>query len=160
MNLSVSSVQSVINEIRKYQDDLNRKCEEFCQRLADEGVILAKTKIMQYPAIYTGELLGSIKDEPGAAITNGAYWLIYTGCEWAPYVEFGTGLVGSQNPHPDTGLASWKYDVNEHGEAGWFYFREGEWHWTKGMPSRPFMYETARDLRNLVPKIAKEVFGS
>lgn len=115
---------------------------------------------MQFPAVYTGELLNSIQSEPGAMISNGSQWIIYTGCEWAPFVEFGTGIIGSGNPHPDPGLANWKYDVNGHGEAGWHYYKDGGWHWTKGMPSRPFMYETGRDLRKIVPKIAKEVFGS
>lgn len=158
--LSVKEVQAAIKELRQYQSDLNRKCEILAQRLAEEGVIIAKVKIMQYPAVYTGELLNSIKCEPGAMISNGSQWIIFTGCEWAPFVEFGTGIIGSDNPHPDTGLANWKYDVNEHGEYGWYYYKEGEWHWTKGMPSRPFMYETGRDLRKIVPKIAKEIFKS
>lgn len=158
--LSVKEVQSAIKELRQYQSDLNRKCELLAQRLAEEGVIIAKIKIMQYPAVYTGELLNSIQSEPGAMISNGSQWIIFTGCEWAPFVEFGTGIIGSDNPHPDTGLANWKYDVNEHGESGWYYYKDGEWHWTKGMPSRPFMYETGRDLRKIIPKIAKEIFKS
>lgn len=158
--LSVKEVQNAIKEIKSYQSDLNRKCEILAQRLAEEGVVIAKVKIMQFPAVYTGELLNSIQSEPGAMISNGSQWIIYTGCEWAPFVEFGTGIIGSGNPHPDPGLANWKYDVNEHGEAGWFYYKDGEWHWTKGMPSRPFMYETGRDLLEIVPKIAKEIFKS
>lgn len=158
--LSVREVQNAIKELRQYQSDLNRKCEILAQRLAEEGVTIAKVKIMQFPAVYTGELLNSIQSEPGAMISNGSQWIIYTGCEWAPFVEFGTGIIGSGNPHPDPGLANWKYDVNEHGEAGWHYYKDGGWHWTKGMPSRPFMYETGRDLREIVPKIAREVFGS
>lgn len=157
--LSQSSLRKAQQEIQRYRQELIQKTQTFVQRLADEGVILAKVKISQYPAVHTGELLNSIMDEPGAVITNGSQWIIYTGCEWAQFVEFGTGITGSQNPHPDTGIANWKYDVNEHGDTGWWYYKEGEWHWTKGMPSRPFMYETAKDLADLVPKIAKEVFG-
>lgn len=159
-SLSPSSIHAAIKEVRAYQSDLNRKCELLAQRLAEEGVVLAKVKIMQFPAVYTGELLNSIQSEPGAMISNGSQWIIYTGCDWAPFVEFGTGIVGSENPHPDTGLTGWKYDTNKHGEAGWHYYKDGEWHWTKGMPSRPFMYETGRDLRKIVPKIAREVFKS
>ena len=113
---------------------------------------------MQYPAIDTGTLMNSIKDEPGAVITNGARWIIYTGCEWAPFIEFGFGAVGGHNPHPVPSLAGWKYDINKHGESGWWYNKGGEWHWSGGQPSKPFMYETGKDLRLLVPKIAKEVF--
>lgn len=159
-SLSQSSIQQAIREIEQYKQEIFNKTKIFAQRLADEGVILAKVKIMEYPAVYTGELLNSITDEPGAVITNGSQWIIYTGCPWAQFVEFGTGITGSENPHPDTSIANWKYDVNEHGDAGWHYYKEGEWHWTKGMPSRPFMYETARDLVKLVPKIAKEMFSA
>lgn len=160
ITLTQSSIQQAIREIEQYKQEIISKTKIFAQRLADEGVILAKVKISQYPAVYTGELLNSIIDEPGALLTNGSQWIIYTDCEWAAFVEFGTGIVGSENSHPNPDLASWKYDVNEHGESGWMYFKEGEWHWTKGMPSRPFMYETARDLKRLIPKLAKEVFGS
>ena len=55
-------------------------------------------------------------------------------------------------------LSSINY-VNNHGEKGWFYFRDGEWHWTKGMPSRPFMYETSIELAEKIVEVAKEVFG-
>lgn len=160
VSLSQSSIQNAIHEIEAYKQELMRKTQVFAKRLTDEGVILAKVKISQYPAVYTGELFNSIADEPGAIITNGSQWIIYTGCPWAQFVEFGTGVVGAENPHPNPGLSNWKYDVNEHGESGWFYYKEGEWHWTKGMPSRPFMYETARDLSRIIPKIAKEVFGT
>lgn len=45
---------------------------------------------------------------------------------------------------------------------GWHYFKDGAWHWTQGMPSRPFMYNTASELRsmNTIADIAREVFGS
>ena len=123
------------------------------------GVETAKMKVRQYNAVYTGELLNSINYEQGAVIQSGATWIVYTGCDWAKFVEFGTGIVGKQNPHPDTGIIGWKYDVNDHGEAGWFYYLDGKWHWTKGMPSRPFMYETSIELAEKIAKVAKEVFG-
>lgn len=159
-SLSQSSIKQAVREIEQYKREIITKTKIFAQRLADEGVILAKVKIMEYPAVYTGELFNSIMDEPGSVITNGSQWIVYTGCPWAQFVEFGTGITGSENPHPDTSIANWKYDVNEHGDAGWHYYKDSEWHWTKGMPSRPFMYETAMDLTNLVPKIAMEVFGA
>lgn len=160
--LSVSEVQNAIQEIRKYQSEITYKCQKLAQRLAEEGVYIARVKIAEYDAIYTAELLASIDYEYGSAVKNGSKWIIYTGCEYAPFVEFGTGIVGSESPHPDTSLANWKYDVNSHGEAGWSYFndRDGQWHWTKGMESRPFMYETGRDLRMTIDKVAKEVFNS
>lgn len=158
--LSTREIKAAKKQLRDYQKEITQKCEELVHRLADEGVILAKVKLTQFPAIDSGELLNSIMDEPGAVLTNGARWIIYTGCEYAAFVEWGFGLRGEQNPHPDPSLANWKYDIHGHGTAGWWYYKNGEWHWSGGQPSKPFMFETGRDLRNLVPKLAKEVFGS
>jgi hypothetical protein len=159
--LSVQEVNKAISELRKYQSDIDYKCRLLAQRLAEEGVFIARLKIAEYDAIYTTELLQSIKSEYGGVIQHGGKWIVYTGCDYAPYIEFGTGLIGSQSPHPDTSLVNWKYDVNEHGEKGWMYFNDtdGQWHWTQGMQSRPFMYETGKELRLIVKKIAKEIFG-
>ena len=74
-------------------------------------------------------------------------------------MEFGTGVVGQESPHPDTSIVGWKYDMNQHGDMGWYYFKDGEWHWTKGMPSRPFLYQTGMDLRERIEEIAREVFA-
>ncbi|POP31853.1 hypothetical protein C3B58_14595 [Lactonifactor longoviformis] len=158
--LSAREIKSAQKQLRDYQKEITRKCEELAHRLADEGVILAKVKLTQFPAIDSGELLNSIMDEPGAVLTNGARWIIYTGCDHAAYIEFGFGLRGEQNPHPDPSISNWKYDIHGHGSAGWWYYKNGDWHWSGGQPSKPFMFETGRDLRNLVPKLAKEVFGS
>ena len=139
-NLSVSSVRAAIKDLEDYKKDLANKCNMLSQRLAEKGVEIAKLKI-------------------GAVVQDGAKWIVYTNCPWAKFVEFGTGIVGSKSPHPDTSIIGWKYDVNEHGEEGWFYFRDQKWHWTKGLPSRPFIYETAQDLREIVVYTAKEIFG-
>ena len=158
-DMSIRGLKNLKKQLLDYKADFNTKVNLFTERLALEGVILAKTKIAEKDAVFTGELYDSMNLRKGDAIYNGSQWIIYTDCPWALYVEFGTGIVGAQNPHPLPGVANWKYDINEHGESGWFYFRDGEWHWTKGMPSRPFMYETALELPEKVNRIAKEVFG-
>lgn len=70
------------------------------------------------------------------------------------YVEFGTGVVGQRTSHNLRSSAN--YDINGHGDKGWWYPttetdpNPHKWTdpdgvlraWTKGMPSRPFMYET------------------
>lgn len=61
--------------------------------------------------------------------------------------EMGTGIVGSENPHPK--LGTWRYDVNEHGEKGWFYPKEdGTYGWTRGLPSRHMFYSAFEDIKN------------
>lgn len=160
--LSVREVNNAIKELRKYQSDIDYKCRLLAQKLAEQGVYIARLKIAEHDAIYTSELLASIQSEYGGVTQHGGKWIIYTGCDYAPFVEFGTGIIGSQSPHPIASLVNWKYDVNEHGESGWFYFndRDGQWHWTRGMQSRPFMFETGQELRKIVVSVAREVFGN
>lgn len=70
--------------------------------------------------------------------------------------EMGTGIVGSNNPHPnpDGPFKSWKYDVNEHGEKGWLYPKEdGTYGWTRGLPSRHMFYSAFQDIKNEIGNI-------
>lgn len=111
------------DDIRKYRLELQKKCDEFTRQLAEEGVAIAKANILSEDAIYTGELLNSMNIKPGDVIVNGASYHIYTACPWAKFVEFGTGIEGKENSHPDASIIGWKYDINNHGEKGWFYFK-------------------------------------
>ena len=42
------------------------------------------------------------------------------------YLEFGTGIIGANKPHPEASKIGWKYDVNNHGEIGWTFRRSVE----------------------------------
>ena len=156
---SLSSIDAAIKEMQAYQEQLTNKCRILAQRVAEIGVEIARVNIADFDAIYSGELFSSIRAEYSGSVPDGASWLVITDCPWAAYVEFGTGIVGQESPHPDTSIVGWKYDVNQHGDMGWDYFKDGEWHWTKGMPSRPFLYQTGMDLRERIEEIAREVFA-
>lgn len=157
---SPSSIDNAIREMKSYQADITYKCKLLAERLANIGVEIARVNVADFDAIYSGELLSSIKAEYDGIIPDGASWMVVTDCPWAFYVEFGTGIVGANSPHPDTSIANWKYDLNQHGDMGWYYFKDGDWHWTKGMPSRQFMYQTGMDLRARIESVAREVFTS
>ena len=77
--------------------------------------------------------------------------------KWA-YKEYGTGIVGLQNPHVAEALrqAGWKYDVNEHGEKGWIYPTENGYRWTKGQPATKKFWEALEKAEELFPDIAKK----
>lgn len=160
--LSAKGFRDIAKQIHTYRMELTDKCEEFAYRMAEEGVAIAQLKILDFDAVFTGELLNSMNLEQGDVVTNGATYLIYTNCGWALFNEFGTGLKGKENPHPDPSIAGWKYDVHDYGAEGWYYYKDGTWHWTQGIPSRPFMFETAQALRDssLIANVAKDVFGS
>lgn len=94
---------------------------------------------------------------------------------YAMYVEYGTGIVGESSPHPDPSRHGWHYDINDHGDTGWWYptdaddpnptkyrSKMGWWAWTAGQAARPFMYETwlwaRRSFNNIITAhINKEI---
>lgn len=72
--------------------------------------------------------------------------------------EMGTGIVGSNNPHPNPtdSFKSWKYDVNNHGEKGWLYPKEdGTYGWTKGLPSRHMFFDAFNEIKNEIGDIVE-----
>ena len=73
---------------------------------------------------------------------------IHVGSDYAIFVEYGTGIVGAQNPHPQP-APGWSYDVNEHGEKGWVYFdrKQNRKRWTKGEVAHAFVYRTREFMR-------------
>lgn len=153
--LSTKEINRAIRELEQYKKELNRKTSLLIEALTDRGVEIAKAQIRELGAVYTGELEESITGYFNPTVQVG---IIRAGAPYAIYVEFGTGVVGAGSPHPAP--AGWRYDVNNHGEAGWWYFndRDQKWHWTKGIESRPFMYNTVQILERESVRIAKEVF--
>jgi len=155
--LNTKDIDRAIREVREFKRELTGKLRLFMQRLTEDGTAIAKYQVISLGAYDTGDLAESLEGE--VMYTDGGNkGIIFTSSPYAAFVEFGTGVMGQGSPHPEK---PWAYDVNEHGEAGWVYYdeREERFRWTKGMPSRPFMYNTAIELESRARQIAKEVFG-
>ena len=183
MTLNGPSITAAIKEVRDFKKILSKAVIELVKELTDKGVEVAQVEIASMGAVDTSTLIDSIMGwyDEGSHIGH-----IYTDLDYAVLVEYGTGIVGEGSPHPGIGDDDWinpdgvtvggktysAYDQNEHGEAGWWYPSPNGWYipkdgvtneeglslaWTKGMPSRPFMYETLRWLEQNAPKIASEV---
>ena len=155
--LDTKDIQRAIKELKAYKREFLDRCNQLVEALTDYGVDVAKVQVSQLDAYYTGELMNSIEGYFSPTTHVG---IIKAGAYYAAYVEFGTGVVGSRSPHPDP--QGWQYDVNAHGDEGWVYYDDdsGNFRWTKGFKSRPFMYNTAREIEKNCAKIAKEVFGA
>lgn len=176
-SLSVSSVRSAIKALEGYKKDLANKCTLLSEKLAEKGVEIAKAEIVSLDAVFTSELLESIhSEEKGSGI-----WAVIAGTSHCAFVEFGTGQVGQSSPYPyafPDGV-SWAYNSGstirqamedivisgstfvKAGEYYWTYIgKDGKLHITKGMPSRPFMHNTANELRDIITETAREVFGT
>lgn len=167
-DLSISSIRNLQKELEKYRDSLNYKARLLAEKLSERGVETARVQIADLDAIFTGELIQSLHSEYMGSTQYGAIFEIVTDSDHAAFVEFGTGQRGEDRPHPyplPEGV-SWDYNVGKTirqnpvtGRYFWFYpGQDGKWHYTEGMPSRPFMYLTSMELIREVPKIAKEVF--
>lgn len=168
ITLSQKSVQDAISQIKAYQNDLTYKCQLLAEKLAEKGVEIARLQLADLDAIFTTELISSAHAEYKGSIKGGGIWAVVAGTDHAMFVEFGTGIVGKRSPYPGKlpeGVG-WQYASGKtirqlaDGRYGWFYQDDnGEWWFTEGMPSRPFMYYTSIQLRDIVVKTAKEVFS-
>lgn len=175
------SIQAAVKAIKDYENSLEYKCRLLAETLAEKGVEIARVQIADLDAIFTSELLQSIHAKYVGTVKGGGVWAVVAGTDHALFVEFGTGQMGAENPYPydlPEGVTL-KYnsgktirqalqDIEVHGniyvKAGEYYWSyigdDGKLHITKGMPSRPFMYLTAIELRDIVSQTAKVVFGS
>ena len=52
VKLDPKSIENAINEIQEYQKDLERRVRLLLKRLTDEGVIIAKAKVVQHGIIH------------------------------------------------------------------------------------------------------------
>lgn len=173
--LSKSSVKRAIRQLKAYKSELTYKCQKLAESLAEKGVEIAKAEIISLDAVFTSELLESIhSEERGSGV-----WVVIADSKHAIFVELGTGIVGKESPYPyefPDGV-SWDYnsgstirqameDIVIHGstfvKAGEYYWtyigEDGKLHITKGMPSRPFMHNTANELKKIIVETAEEVF--
>ena len=84
-----------------------------------------------------GELRRSI-----ASRIEGEEGVVYTALEYAPYVEFGTGLFAVEGGRKDV---PWHYQDDE-----------GEWHTTSGMKPQPFLFPALDENREAIKRLLRE----
>lgn len=165
--LNPESIEKAIAEVNKAKTKLDGISRELMQELVDEGVKYAKAMC----PFDSGETYDSIH----GYITEDGKGMIVAGGN-AVWVEFGTGVKGAESPYPGdestmNGATPYSgYMSGEHiietkdGRIGWFYpvtngDGKTEYRFTEGMPSRPFMWETAHHLRAIAPDVAKVKLG-
>lgn len=167
-DLSISGIRNLQKELEKNCDNLTYKCRLLAEKLSERGIEIARVQIAELDAIFTGELIQSLHSEYKGSTEHGAIFAVVADDESAVFVEFGTGIVGQKSPYPypfPDGV-KWEYASGKtirrlaDGRYGWFYQDDnGDWWFTEGMPSRPFLYNTSLELQKEVVKIAKEIFG-
>ena len=156
-------LKTAIKELQEYKRDLNSRAQQLLQRLINDGISIARVKIIDFDIIHDNNLSSSIN-----GLITGNVGFIKVDDKNAIYFEFGTGPKGETSPHPQGG--SYK-------STGWYTKADGKpmdslygwqplgndgdtYFFTEGQAAKPFMYETALELRNKVVAIAKEVFST
>lgn len=146
MRLSLESIEEYQDYLKKYKKQLPQVAENIVRRVSEVGL---------EDNYKSTELL------PVQNMENIVSGGIKTTDEKETYKEFGTGIVGSNSPHVAEYLAEigWVYDVNEHGEKGWIYPKEGGgFGWTRGIPAQKKFYEAIKRMESKFQEIAIEEF--
>lgn len=173
MNLSISSIQNAIKEVKQYQNDLNRKCEELTKRLCAEGISIAQVhigssgfgKYIHLDSEITPQQAGCravFYMEDSQKIVS--QWQTLEGVKSATVspslmLEFGAGLK-AENKSNTPGVGTGTFPGSTHGnEPGWHYMDlNGEWHYSSGTAPKMPMYFAGKELRDKVVAIAREIF--
>nr|DAE40933.1 MAG TPA: hypothetical protein [Caudoviricetes sp.] len=154
IELTPQSITSAIKQLRKLDDEWNRKTDELIRRLAAIGATKASLGFSR--AVYTGDNDVSVSVEQ---IDNG-YSILASG-EAVLFIEFGSGVTyGYGHPEPKQyGPGTYPGEGHWNDPKGWYLPKgKGGVH-TYGNPPSATMYRTGKELRQGILRIAKEVFN-
>lgn len=123
-----------LNELTlKLEERVNDSIEESLGKACALVEREAKEKAPKGNGALRRSITSEVKDNEG---------VIFTPLEYAPYVEFGTGLFAEEGGRQDV---PWHYKDDE-----------GNWHSTSGQPPQPFMRPALNDNLEKIYKIFKE----
>lgn len=159
--LDTDSIERAIKELKEQQLQLNKKAESLVRLLTQLGLEKARDLCPVDTGVAQNSIIAYMDEADGTGIIRaGGY------CK---YIEFGTGVKGKNGQHPSPeymAVMQWAYNVGafifttKDGREGWFYpADDGSYRFTQGMPSRPFMYETAEYLKKEAKRMAREVLN-
>ena len=164
------SLREAIKQIEAYRDDLPRKCQEICRRLAEEGVRVADAAINSVPIGKTITLTTDINPSrmgckaimkmTGRETRTEDGRIFYT----ALAIEFGAGIRYNPKANPKSsefGMGVGTFPGQTHAEdmSGWWYLgNDGEWRHSYGVKASMPIYSASKEIRQKADAIIKEVF--
>lgn len=131
MSIQFEGLEEVLDAIDSI-DDLPK-----LERALGQACALVERSAKQKAPKGSGELRRSITSK----VENGE-GIVYTPLEYAPYVEYGTGLFAESGGRKDV---PWCYEDDK-----------GEWHSTSGQHPQPFMRPALNENREQILRILKE----
>jgi HK97 gp10 family phage protein len=118
-----------LKDVKSYENALKKAC-----------MLVERTAKQKAPK-GNGELRRSITsriDKDGNELKG----VVFTPLEYAPYVEYGTGLFAEEQGRQDV---PWHYKDDE-----------GNWHSTSGMPPHPYLRPALYENREEILRLLKE----
>lgn len=119
-------------------DKLNYKLETLAKldvsKALNKACLVVENEAKRLCPVDTGDLRNSITHE-----VDDGVGIVGTNKEYAPYVEYGTGIFAVEGNGRDT---PWSYQDDE-----------GNWHTTIGQKPQPFLEPAARIKKKLVIKV-------
>lgn len=97
----------------------------------------AKKKAPKGDGNLRRSITSEVREEGGELVG-----VVFTPLEYAPYVEYGTGLFAEEGGRQDV---PWSYQDDK-----------GEWHTTSGMKPRPYMRPALDENREEIKRILRE----
>ena len=131
MNIEFQGLDAMIEKLEDVADPQKLKAA------LGKACALVERSAKQKAPKGNGELRRSITSK-----VEGLEGIIYTPLEYAPYVEYGTGLFAEEGGRTDV---PWRYQDDE-----------GEWHTTSGMKPHPYMRPALDENREEIKRILKE----
>lgn len=156
VTVKYKDLDRMISNLKNIKSQIDSVPESIIEELLTEG-----ERIMS-GNINMSEVADSVTSYVSIVGKNSAEGYITAEHESAIYLEYGTGIVGVWNPHPEL-PTGWVYDSNEHGYAGWVYWdSSGRKRWTMGLASNQFILKTREELKKTAGDMAikkiKELF--
>lgn len=134
MGVKVEGLEMVLDRLDEVAD-----VEQFEQAMKKACALVEREAKKKAPK-DTGALRRSITSK--VQKVNGAVQgVIFTPLEYAPYVEYGTGLFAEKGGRND----AWSYQDDE-----------GNWHRTNGQHPQPFLHPAFNESRTEILRILKE----
>ena len=131
MNVEFEGAEKLIARLDKMSDEAALK------KSLETAALLVERSAREKAPKDTGALRRSIRSK-----VEGLEGIIYTPLEYAPYIEYGTGLFAEGNGRKDV---PWNYQDDK-----------GNWHSTSGLKPQPFMRPSLDENREKIVDILKE----
>lgn len=135
MGIQLNGLEGIVERLETYDD-----AQKFEAQLKKACALVERAAKEKAPK-GTGELRRSITSEIKQEGDN-LLGVVFTPLEYAPYVEFGTGLFAEDGGRTDV---PWRYQDDR-----------GEWHTTSGQHPQPFMRPAVDENREEILRILRE----